>query len=96
MQIRQSSILFRAGSTIRESSRLPPEKEYSDVSGILAFAAERGEAPFIVIADGIEDPHNLGALIRCAECARSSRNNTAAQKKRGTYAHCVENIGGSA
>ena len=39
------------------------------MSGILAFAAERGEAPFIVIADGIEDPHNLGALIRCAECA---------------------------
>ena len=48
---------------------LAAEKEYSDVSGILAFAAERGEAPFIVIADGIEDPHNLGALIRCAECA---------------------------
>lgn len=48
---------------------LAAEKEYSDVSDILAFAAERGEAPFIVIADGIEDPHNLGALIRCAECA---------------------------
>ena len=48
---------------------LAAEKEYSDVSGILAFAAERGEAPFIVIADGIEDPHNLGAILRTAECA---------------------------
>lgn len=45
------------------------EKEYTDVDSILAIAAERGETPLIVIADGIEDPHNMGALIRCAECA---------------------------
>ncbi|MDD6094444.1 MAG: 23S rRNA (guanosine(2251)-2'-O)-methyltransferase RlmB, partial [Clostridia bacterium] len=45
------------------------EKEYTDVDGILEIAAERGEKPLVVIADGIEDPHNLGALIRCAECA---------------------------
>ncbi len=45
------------------------EKEYTDVDGILAIAAERGETPLIVIADGIEDPHNMGALIRCAECS---------------------------
>lgn len=45
------------------------EKEYTDVDGILAIAKERGETPLIVIADGIEDPHNMGALIRCAECA---------------------------
>lgn len=43
------------------------EKEYCSVDDILAIAEERGEKPFLVIADGITDPHNLGALIRCAE-----------------------------
>ena len=44
-------------------------KEYSTIDDMLELAAERGEKPLIVIADSIEDPHNLGALIRCAECA---------------------------
>ena len=44
-------------------------KEYSTIDDMLALAVERGEKPLIVIADSIEDPHNLGALIRCAECA---------------------------
>lgn len=44
-------------------------KEYSSIDDMLALAQERGEKPLIVIADSIEDPHNLGALIRCAECA---------------------------
>ena len=43
------------------------QKDYCTVEDILAIAAERGETPFIVIADGITDPYNLGALIRCAE-----------------------------
>ena len=43
------------------------QKEYCTVEDILAIAAERGEKPLIVIADGITDPYNLGALIRCAE-----------------------------
>lgn len=43
------------------------EKEYSTVDDILEIARERGERPLIVISDGISDPHNLGALIRCAE-----------------------------
>ena len=44
-------------------------KEYSTIDDMLKLAEERGEKPLIVIADSIEDPHNLGALIRCAECA---------------------------
>ncbi len=44
-------------------------KEYCGVDDILKIAAARGEKPLIVVSDGIEDPHNLGALIRCAECA---------------------------
>ena len=43
------------------------QKDYCTVEDILAIAEERGEKPFIVIADGITDPYNLGALIRCAE-----------------------------
>lgn len=44
------------------------ERNYSTVDEIFEYAAECGEAPFIVILDGVEDPHNLGAVIRSAEC----------------------------
>ncbi len=43
--------------------------EYASVDDILALAEERGEAPLIVICDELSDPHNLGAVIRTAECA---------------------------
>lgn len=44
-------------------------KEYVEVEDILRTAEERGESPFIVIADEINDPHNLGAIIRTAEAS---------------------------
>ena len=43
--------------------------EYKELDDIFALAKERNEDPFIIIADEIEDPHNLGALIRSAEGA---------------------------
>ena len=44
-----------------------PAHSYSTVDEILALAEERGEEPFIIICDEIEDSHNLGAIIRSAE-----------------------------
>lgn len=44
-------------------------KEYARVEDLLALARKRDEPPFLVICDGLEDPHNLGAVIRSAECA---------------------------
>ena len=44
-------------------------REYCTLEDILSLAGERGEDPFVVVCDGIEDPRNLGAIIRCAECA---------------------------
>lgn len=41
---------------------------YAEVEDLLALAAERGEPPFIVLLDEIEDPHNLGSILRTADC----------------------------
>ena len=44
-------------------------REYVTVESILQTAADRGEAPLLVVCDEISDPHNLGAILRTAECA---------------------------
>ena len=43
--------------------------EYGTVEDMLAAAQEKGEAPFLILLDGIEDPHNLGAILRTANLA---------------------------
>ncbi len=74
------------------------EKEYCSVEDILEYAEAKGEKPFIVIADGINDPHNLGALIRVADGAgchgiiipkrrSASVNATVAKASAGAYMH---------
>ena len=51
-----------------------PPFDYCEVEDILDFAKQKNESPFIIILDGIEDPHNLGAIIRTAETAGCHRN----------------------
>ncbi len=75
-----------------------PGTEYVSVDFIFEKAKERGKSPFIVVADGIEDPHNLGAIIRTCECAgadgliipkrRSATvNSTAVKSSAGAASH---------
>jgi 23S rRNA (guanosine2251-2'-O)-methyltransferase len=42
------------------------EFRYADIDGVLARASESGRPPLVVVLDGVEDPHNLGAIIRSA------------------------------
>ena len=42
---------------------------YCEIADILDAAKEKGEAPFVIVLDGVEDPHNLGSIIRSADCA---------------------------
>ena len=46
-----------------------PATQYATVASMLEAARQRDEDPFLILLDGIEDPHNLGSIIRSAECA---------------------------
>lgn len=56
-----------AGANHQGVAASVPAHEYSTVDEILEYAAEKGESPFIIICDEIEDSRNLGAIIRSAE-----------------------------
>jgi len=56
--------------------------EYSEVEDMLKLAEERGEDPFLILLDNIEDPHNLGAIIRTANLAGA--HGVIIQKSSGT------------
>lgn len=45
------------------------ERPYVEVSDLLALAKDRGEAPFLAVLDGLQDPHNLGSIIRSADAS---------------------------
>ena len=60
---------YCAGANHQGVAVMFASQEYSTPEEILALAKERGEMPFIIICDEIEDPHNLGAIIRTAEAS---------------------------
>ena len=69
--------------------------QYHDVQDILDLAKEKGETPFIVILDGVTDPHNLGAIIRSAECAGAHGVIVPARRSAGLSASAVKASAGA-
>ena len=68
-EVNPKKLDYMCGSTAHQGiAATAAVKEYSTVEEILAYAREKGEDPFIIILDELEDPHNLGAVIRTAEC----------------------------
>ena len=65
-----------------------PPFNYCDVQDILDVAKAKNEDPFIIILDGIEDVHNLGAIIRTAETAGCHRSNYSKKKNSRCEQYC--------
>ena len=69
VEVEKSKLDFMSGGARHQGIvAMAAEHNYSTVDDILAYAESRGEKPFVIILDGVEDPHNLGAIIRSAEC----------------------------
>ena len=61
---------FMCGGAVHQGIvALAAVKEFATVEDMFHLAEERKEAPFLILADELEDPHNLGAILRVAECA---------------------------
>lgn len=69
-EVDRTKLDYLSGSSVHQGIvAFAAVKEYSTVEEIFEYAQSRGELPFILVLDEIEDPHNLGAIIRTAECA---------------------------
>ena len=66
---KQKLDVLAGGNAHQGVAAIASAKEYVTLEQIVQFAAEKGEKPLIVVCDGVEDPHNIGAIIRCAEGA---------------------------
>lgn len=64
---KQKLDILSGGGTHQGVVAMAAQMEYSTIEDILALAAEKGESPFVILLDGVEDPHNLGAIIRSAD-----------------------------
>ena len=69
-------------------------REYVTVQSLLDTAEEKGEAPLLVVCDEISDPHNLGAILRTAECAGGPRGHHPQAPLRRAHGYCGQDIGG--
>ena len=69
--------------------------QYSTVEKMLDLAKQRGEAPFLVLLDGVTDPHNLGAIIRSAECAGAHGVVIPERRSAGLNPACVKAAAGA-
>ncbi len=67
-EVPQKKLDFMSAGNVHQGViAVVPAQSYCSVEDIINYAKEKNEVPFIVICDGIEDPHNLGAIIRTAE-----------------------------
>ena len=66
---KQKLDMLAGGNAHQGVAAIASVKEYVTLKQIVELAAEKGEKPLIVVCDGVEDPHNIGAIIRCAEGA---------------------------
>ena len=69
--------------------------EYSTVEEILEKAEEKGEPPFLVLLDNVEDPHNLGAIIRTANLAGAHGVIIPKRRSVGLTSTVAKNLSGS-
>ena len=70
-KIKLDKMITKEGEKLKNSQGIVAsvtDYEYFEIEDILEYAASKGEKPFVVVLDKIEDPHNLGAIIRSSEC----------------------------